>query len=470
MHLSVIDPAAFARYDVVIVGTSFAALPIATALAPRARVLLIDGGDVVEREEMRALTLNDEYGHFADGYWSTHWVRVVGGTSTRWSGVVAALDADDFAGDARRPAWPVTRAALDDVYGRAAEWLGRPRAVCDAGMPFGDRLVSSPLSHDAPVRLHDIVLEKTRGEGIDLLTRHTVVRPTSADRRRVDGLVVTDAAKTTRVLPVSARQVVVLACGGLGNAQILLQPPDQGEVPVGNESGLVGRFLMEHPHVVSGDLLVHREALPALPAAFGPGLQAFRLAPATMRTHDVLAASLAVQGPIAPPAEGAEIERHFREAFQAPVQWAQLYARTEQEPSATNRVEILPDRNWAGSHRLRTHSSFSSRDLRTIEVSTRVLGEAFRSMGIGVVRLRNTAIYRETSGGGHTMGTTRMGSDPAASVCDASQRVHGYQNLYLSGSSVFPSSGAINPTLTIVALAFRLADHLGARLATGTGA
>jgi len=62
------------------------------------------------------------------------------------------------------------------------------------------------------------------------------------------------------------------------------------------------------------------------------------------------------------------------------------------------------------------------------------------------------------------MGTTRMGADPAQSVCDDELRVHGYQNLYVSGSSVFPRAGAANPTLTIIALAYRLADTLEKRL------
>ena len=71
---------------------------------------------------------------------------------------------------------------------------------------------------------------------------------------------------------------------------------------------------------------------------------------------------------------------------------------------------------------------------------------------IGVVRLHNRRVYRETFGGGHTMGTTRMGTSRVDSVCDDQLRVHGYANLYLAGSSVFPSGGAVNPTLTIVAL------------------
>jgi choline dehydrogenase-like flavoprotein len=58
------------------------------------------------------------------------------------------------------------------------------------------------------------------------------------------------------------------------------------------------------------------------------------------------------------------------------------------------------------------------------------------------------------------MGTTRMSEDPANGVVDSNCRVHGVKNLFVAGSSVFPSVGFSNPTLTIIALACRLADHL----------
>ena len=64
------------------------------------------------------------------------------------------------------------------------------------------------------------------------------------------------------------------------------------------------------------------------------------------------------------------------------------------------------------------------------------------------------------TGGGHMMGTTRMGYNPDTSVTDAQGRVHGVENLYVAGSSLFPAVGAANPTLTIVALSLRLADYL----------
>jgi choline dehydrogenase-like flavoprotein len=63
------------------------------------------------------------------------------------------------------------------------------------------------------------------------------------------------------------------------------------------------------------------------------------------------------------------------------------------------------------------------------------------------------------------MGGTRMSASPETGVVDADLRVHDLDNLYVGGSSVFPTSGYANPTLTIVQLSLRLADHLRTRLA-----
>ncbi len=62
--------------------------------------------------------------------------------------------------------------------------------------------------------------------------------------------------------------------------------------------------------------------------------------------------------------------------------------------------------------------------------------------------------------GNHHLGTTRMSADPKSGVVDADSKVHGVANLYVAGSSVFPTYGSSNPTLNLVALTLRLADHL----------
>ena len=62
--------------------------------------------------------------------------------------------------------------------------------------------------------------------------------------------------------------------------------------------------------------------------------------------------------------------------------------------------------------------------------------------------------------GGHHVGTTRMGDDPVTSVVNKHCQVHGYDDLYIASSSVFPTSSQANPTLTLLAFALRITDHV----------
>jgi choline dehydrogenase-like flavoprotein len=78
----------------------------------------------------------------------------------------------------------------------------------------------------------------------------------------------------------------------------------------------------------------------------------------------------------------------------------------------------------------------------------------------GLGRLELTAEPALNPNAHHHAGTTRMGAGPVDGVVDPDLRVHGADNLFVCGSSVFPTAGAVNPTLTAVALAHRLADHL----------
>jgi choline dehydrogenase-like flavoprotein len=97
-----------------------------------------------------------------------------------------------------------------------------------------------------------------------------------------------------------------------------------------------------------------------------------------------------------------------------------------------------------------------------VDTTLRLLGELLIAQQRGRVRI-NDVLYREATGGGHIMGTTRMGRSRADSVVDRDCRVHGYANLFVAGSSVFPAGGFANPTFTIVALAVRLADEIARR-------
>jgi choline dehydrogenase-like flavoprotein len=100
-----------------------------------------------------------------------------------------------------------------------------------------------------------------------------------------------------------------------------------------------------------------------------------------------------------------------------------------------------------------------------------VLGREAGKQGVGRVQILDWLRDDDVtwpgflSGGWHHMGTTRMHQDPTQGVVDANCRVHGLGNLYVAGASVYPTSGSANPTLTLVALTLRLADHLKAAAA-----
>jgi choline dehydrogenase-like flavoprotein len=96
-----------------------------------------------------------------------------------------------------------------------------------------------------------------------------------------------------------------------------------------------------------------------------------------------------------------------------------------------------------------------------------LIGQQVGIAGIGRVKLmeylhddNDNSWPSFTGGGWHHMGTTRMSDDPKKGVVDSNCKVYGINNLYIAGSSCYPTAGAVNPTLTLVALALRLSDHL----------
>ena len=141
----------------------------------------------------------------------------------------------------------------------------------------------------------------------------------------------------------------------------------------------------------------------------------------------------------------------------------------EQAPNRESRVVLGQDRDRLGCPRVELRWRLSEIDKRTAHRAHEILREELARAGLGRFRSAlgepGDAWPSGLRGARHHMGTTRMHPDPRRGVVDADARVHGIANLYVAGSSVFPTSGAANPTLTIIALALRLAAHVTRRLA-----
>ena len=107
------------------------------------------------------------------------------------------------------------------------------------------------------------------------------------------------------------------------------------------------------------------------------------------------------------------------------------------------------------------------RDVDTVSRALALFAADFARSGVGAFSYEPAQVEAEMirygAYGGHHLGTARMGSDPRTSVVNADCRVHGVGNLYIASAATFATSSQANPTLTVVALALRLADTLRAQ-------
>ena len=154
---------------------------------------------------------------------------------------------------------------------------------------------------------------------------------------------------------------------------------------------------------------------------------------------------------------------------QLPTGGLLMQCTSEQMPNPDSRIGLRQETDAFGLQTVTIKWQLTARDRQGMAASHRLFGAELGRAGLG--RLWSSVIDddnrwpKDLYGDEHNIGTTRMHKDPKFGVVDENCRVHGVANLYVAGSSVFPTEGAANPTLTIVALGLRLADHIKERLA-----
>lgn len=474
--------------DVCIAGAGAAGITLARELRHSGfRVVVLESGDLRPSQATQ-----DLYAGSVDGidYSLTESrLRYFGGSTNHWSGWCRPLDPEDFATRSWLPrsGWPLTREELEPFYLRA-------QSICQIGEPLGfdaDRiasLVGKPLLPFDPERVQTIVYflsPPTRFGTLyrdELASAGNVIVYLNANLVNIrlapmGGAVESfECATLSRVSFRVLAARYVLALGGIENARALLASNGQEPAGVGNQNDLVGRFFMEHPQSAtswSAFILASSE----MDLAFYTttwllsdvsSVPAIRLAP-QLRAKEGLAGMAVFLG---------EVE--FREAapfmgeFPAERLWALLRSanpprllsaslRAEQPPLPDSRVTLRSDRDALGIPRVNLHWSISLSDVAGMRRSLELVASEIGRIGLGRLWMPLDAsgeFRTELEGAAHHMGTTRMGVSPTEGVVDSNCRVHGLANLYVAGSSVFPTGGFANPTLTIVALALRLAEHL----------
>jgi choline dehydrogenase-like flavoprotein len=473
--------------DICIAGGGAAGMTLALDLrASGLSVILLESGGFRREAATQALSTGRMLGI---NTWNmrTMRIRALGGATGHWEGWCRPLMPQDF--EARdyiaHSGWPIRYEDLLPWYARACETLeigpfewdaeARAKAMGTIVLPMSAAIDHRYYQFSPPTRFaraYGGALEKA--ENIRVIAHANVADiRLSETLGRVESFTCRTMVKTS--FQVRANRFV-LALGGIENPRVLLAARSQRPEGIGNGHDVVGRYFMEHPHYYGSVGLVHvpeldRRFYTKLPSdlkrADGtpvPVMGAFGLAADVARRERLLNFSMAFH-PLKKDAETGVLPSAAVQALLTrggAHEISQLAIRAEQSPLAESRVTLTDQVDPLGMPRAALDWRIAPEDDVRLHRAMVLLGKELGASGIARAWIPGDTsrfVWRP-SPGGHHLGTTRMGTDPLTSVVDSECRSHQVENLYIAGSSVFPTGGEANPTLTIVALAHRLADTL----------
>ncbi len=481
---------------VAIVGGGPAGITVALDLAAAGvDVVVLESGERDPTEEGRELDRGEIVGTpFLFGSTSMTTsdtrIRALGGASGHWAGLCRPLEEIDLRARPWLPGsgWPISRADLDPWYAEANDTLRLGTMGFDPAGWFqrtgAEQLIlPGPLETiivqgSPPVRFgSDAATRLEAADGPRVLLGATAVDATLDGRSdRLAGLtIVTSEGRTHDVVA----DTFVLAAGGYEVARLLLSW--DGERGVANSSDRVGRGFADHPHRSAGQVrvLLDSDAPPLYSWGDTPGDEpptrvwgGWAPTAETQEAEGISSSALflrfageaAVDEAIPGPLDDAVGPLLSWSTGDPRARIARVDVRSEQGFDPNSRITLGKERDASGLRRVRIDWRTSELDDRTGRRTVELFAAELARAGRGRVQIEPGGRPYEDLPfeiGCHPMGTARMSDDPAAGVVDADLRTHDVENLYVCSSAVFPTGGHANPTMTIVALAHRLAAHLG---------
>jgi choline dehydrogenase-like flavoprotein len=397
----------------------------------------------------------------------------LGGHGHLWGGACPRLHPDDFRMHSRFGLfvdWPIEYSDLVPYYEKAEELLNVnaskinvPKDILED--PLAKCISKSGYAGSLPYGNQrffiDSLIPDLRDGGVVIRTKCVVRR---IEER--DGIV----SILYHDLNIGATQkidaeCVVLCCGGLSNARILqLSKSSRFPDGIGNHAGLLGRYHMDHPRITAV-LERNRSAKDHFLDADGR-LPFAMVKPVDDKHAGVAFASISIDRANSVLINRGELDHAMRhddivinlqdrlKSFLLIRDQVSFDLETMDPPSQASALELAEELDSFGDPILATNVNI---DHERAEVDRRVLlllEKIFANEGYRVASLRKSGWT-----GQHPSGSTRMSARPEDGVVDSNLRVFGTKSVYVLGSSVFPTVGYSNPTLTIVSLALRLANH-----------
>jgi choline dehydrogenase-like flavoprotein len=476
------------EYDLCIVGSGPAGITLALELADsKKRICILEAGDrKASKTDLQEFFSGDNVGL---PYKLTDCrSRQFGGTSAQWAGYIAMLDPADFEENPGIPriGWPISFTSLLPYYRRAFKQLGGGAFEFDPDRlsgPQHERIrfkadeVTSKIWHFNIVNFAE-KYEKFlgRSQSIDVYLNAAVTR-IHLDRGsgRVTSLTAATSAQAT--FAVKAK-TFVLACGGMENARVLLAQRTGSGPAFANDN--IGRHFMEHPHyfhcaslllfgrhaesglyhMPEADELVGKTALCAFFQIGAPMRKKLGWPNAVFRVQKAPAA-------IKLSKRVSMLLHGLYQGEEALERLTRIVIMAEQFPNPDSRISLTDKKDPYGMPKIRLNWQLTAAEIQKASQSTRFLGMKLGQNGLGRLQVEEWMATGNVTGhvnyGWHHMGTTRMALAAKDGVVDTDGKMFGLDNLYIAGSSIFPTSGCANPTFTLMATTIRLADHLKAK-------
>lgn len=486
--------------DIVVAGGGVAGIALARQLADAGLSVLVleSGGEAPEPRTQSlyegTMTLggpgNDP--RPLNEYLVSSRVRCFGGSGNVWGGKCAPLDPVDFERRAwiRHSGWPIDRAGLQPFYDRACALLDLPR--------FGEQ-ATSVVGPDEPLlagRASSLAIRPrcyTRYTGLAPGDAYPAFKRAAAEHARVKvclhanvtAIKLDSRGQRVESLEVqelngrkhsAAGRLYVLATGGIENVRLLLASNDVHRDGIGNHSDWLGRGFQGHTTISQGEGTCMSLLREGSQLGLFDNQQRERphavigLSDAAQHRHRTVnfTATLMEDRSAASKVEMSVAKVAQRIAAAPATARRSVYFMIEHTPNRDSRITVSREqRDELGLPRVHLDMRYGEPEFDTIAAAIGCLASELGRLDIGRVRWagrRDQLVECMSSPSRHHMGATRMARSPQQGVVDEQCRVHGVDNLYIAGSSVFPTSGIANPTLTLLALAFRLGDHLAGAL------
>lgn len=495
--------------DLAIIGAGAAGITIARELiGSDISITLIESGGLDFEPETQALYEGESVG--VPYTLDTSRLRYFGGSTNHWGGWCRPMQPIDFEERSWVPhsGWPITYDDLVPFYERAngvaqvgpfrfndADWWSDGGKNQVLPLPGGE-VTTRWFEYSPPTRFGQVyrkAIEKAPNIRTYLHSNVTEI-VANETATKIDHLKV--ATLSGAKFQIRAKRVI-LATGGIENARMLLLSNSVQKAGLGNGRDVVGRYFMEHPHIDKpAEILLTNPEVVAPYYKTYTKLNGAQIRGVFMFTDEYLRKSKRLGTVMTfyesqliraddaydedATAKQRDLEPDLLQLMHSttarPATGPVLGMRygtgcaTEQTPNPQSRIMLSHEKDPLGLNRTKIDWRLNLEDRTNLRHNLEALARAFGQWGNGTVRIlfKDKPDWNEAEGwGNHHMGTTRMASDPRKGVVDADCKVHGIDNLYVAGSSVFTTSATINPTLTILALAMRLSDHVKQQFVSG---